>query len=71
MSAKNNTFEQSLEELENIVRKLESQELNLDKGLELFEKGVFLYKDCKKKLDQVEKKIVKLSESLKEEPLET
>ena len=71
MSTKENTFEQSLEELEAIVGKLESEELELDKGLELFEKGVLLYKECRTKLEQVEKKIVKLSENLKEETLES
>ena len=69
MSTKNKTFEQSLEEMESVVGKLESSELDLDKCLELFEKGVILYKDCKKKLEKVEKKIAKLSENLKEGPL--
>ncbi len=69
MSAKSKSFEQSLEELESVVGRLESNELDLDKCLELFEKGVILYKDCKKKLDKVEKRIAKLSEDLKEEPL--
>ncbi len=69
MVVKSKTFEQSLEALEAIVGKLESDELDLDKSLELFEKGVILYKDCRKQLDKVEKKIAKLSENLKEESL--
>ena len=63
-------FESKLEDLEKIVTELESGELPLDKGLELFEQGVLLYKDCKKQLEKVEKKINKLTESLEEEPIE-
>jgi len=57
------------EELKTIVGELESKDLDLEQSLEMFEKGVMLYKDCKKQLEKVEKKISKLSESLKEEEL--
>ena len=71
MTTQNQSFEKSLEALEDIVLKLESKELDLDKSLELFEKGVILYRECKKQLEKVEKRIAKLSEGLKEEPLES
>lgn len=67
---KKDSFESSLESLEKIVEELESKDLPLEKSLEMFEKGVGLYKDCKKHLDKVEKKVAKLSESLEEELLE-
>jgi exodeoxyribonuclease VII small subunit len=38
--AKEPTFAQQLERLEEIVRRLESQELDLDEALKLFEEGV-------------------------------
>ena len=66
---KDASLEKSLEKLETLVRELESGELSLDDGLKFFEKGVLLYKDCKKQLDKAEKKISKLSQSLKEEEL--
>ena len=64
------SFEEALKELDGIVGRLESKEFDLDEGLELFEKGVLLYKRCKGKLDKVEKRIAKLSDDLKEELLE-
>lgn len=62
-------LEKSLTDLEVLVEKLESGESSLDQSLTLFEKGVSLYKDCKKELDKAEKKISKLTKSLKEEEL--
>ena len=46
-----------LAELEEIARKLESGNLNLDEAIESFEKGIKLSKECTKKLDEAEKKI--------------
>ncbi len=63
-------FESSLENLEKVVDGLESGELSLEKSLEQFEVGVSLYKDCKEILDNAEKKISILTESLKEESQE-
>ena len=52
-----NTFEQSLKELEQVVLELEKGDLTLDKAIENFEKGIELSKVCSKKLDEAEKKI--------------
>lgn len=52
-----NTFEQSLKELEQVVLELEKGDLTLDKAIENFEKGIQLSKACGKKLDEAEKKI--------------
>lgn len=59
-------FENSLKELEQIVRELESGDINLDEGLKKFEEGIELYKSCRTTLENAEKKIKILSESLKE-----
>ncbi len=67
MSDKKKTFEQSLEELEKIVSKLENGELNLDESLKNFEVATKLYKECKTELSRAEKKISVLTESLQEE----
>ncbi|MEA9354901.1 exodeoxyribonuclease VII small subunit [Bacteriovorax sp. PP10] len=66
---KKKSFEDSLKELENIVSKLESGELPLEKSLEEFEVGTRLYKECKDQLSIAEKKIALLTDSLKEEEL--
>lgn len=66
---KKKSFEDSLKELENIVSKLESGELPLEKSLEEFEVGTRLYKECKDQLSVAEKKIALLTDSLKEEEL--
>ena len=59
-------FENSLKELEKIVRELESGEVNLDESLKKFENGIELYKKCRSTLETAEKKIKILSDSLKE-----
>ena len=51
------TFEDSLNELEDIATKLESGNLNLDEAIKEFEKGIKLSKECSQKLDEAEKKI--------------
>lgn len=59
-------FEKSLKELEQIVRELESGDVNLDQSLKKFEQGIVLYKKCRSTLENAEKKIKILSDSLKE-----
>ncbi|MDD2376633.1 MAG: exodeoxyribonuclease VII small subunit [Clostridia bacterium] len=54
---KNETFEKSLEELENIANELERGNLSLEKSIETFEKGIKLSKECSEKLDKAEKRI--------------
>lgn len=50
-------FEKSITELENIVKKLESDSLTLDEMIKLFEKGIKLSAECNKMLDNAENKI--------------
>ena len=67
---KKTTFEESLTVLEKIVGELESSALPLDQGLEKFEQGIVLYKECKDQLSRAEKKIKLLTDKLKEENIE-
>ncbi len=53
-------FEKKLKSLEDIVAKMESGELSLDKSLEMFEKGVQLSKECSSQLSEAEQKVQKL-----------
>ena len=51
------TFEENILELSKIVSELERGELPLDKSVELYEKGMKLSEDCKKKLQSAKLKI--------------
>ena len=51
------TFEQSMQQLEQIVQELESGDLPLEKAIKKFEEGTQLSKVCSTKLDETEKKI--------------
>jgi exodeoxyribonuclease VII small subunit len=60
-------FEAKLKKLESIVATLEDGELTLEESILKFEEGVNLFKDCQERLSQSERKIKKLTDSLKEE----
>ena len=53
-------FETALNELEQIVGKLERGELKLEESLKLFERGVELTKACRKSLETAELKVKQL-----------
>ena len=67
--ATSNEFEKAFAELEQIVKRLEAEELPLDESLELFEKGIRLSRLCNQKLEQVEKKIELILADSKGQPL--
>lgn len=50
-------FENSLQELETIVQKLERGELKLEESLQLFERGMVLSQRCRVALDTAELKV--------------
>jgi exodeoxyribonuclease VII small subunit len=54
-------FNQGLEELESIVRKMEAGDLTLDESLQNFEKGIKLSRKCNKALQDAEQKITILT----------
>ena len=51
------TFAQQLERLEEIVRRLESQELDLDESLKLFEEGIERLRTIRERLTAAEAKV--------------
>ena len=53
-------FEQQLEALQKIVDQLESGEVGLEPSLELFERGVGLYKQLRERLESAEARVEKL-----------
>ena len=64
------SFEISLKKLEEVVEKLESDEVSLDESLKLFEQGVKLVRFCHTRLDEVEQKVQMLVADEKGERLE-
>ena len=50
-------FETSLDELEKVVKELESGELPLDRSLNLFSRGMQLSDTCRKQLEEAETRI--------------
>ncbi|WP_346837492.1 exodeoxyribonuclease VII small subunit [Microbulbifer sp. SAOS-129_SWC] len=68
------TFEQALEELEQLVERLEAGELPLDEALADFERGVKLTRECQQKLATAEQKVKVLMEengSVRELPFDS
>jgi exodeoxyribonuclease VII small subunit len=63
MAKRKKTFEESLEELEQVVEKIESGDLPLDKCLDEYEKGIKLADFCARELDAAEKRIEKLKKT--------
>ena len=57
------SFEENLERLKEIVKKLQSGELTLDESLKAFEEGIKLSKTLEEKLKNIEEKAVKLFEN--------
>lgn len=57
MAPMEKTFEESLNELEKIVKQLEDGDLPLEKSLKLFEDGVRLSRECRERLTQAERRI--------------
>jgi len=55
-------FEAALEELEELVTKLEKGDLPLEESLKEFERGVALTRSCQKELKQAEQKVNLLTE---------
>lgn len=54
-------FNKGLNELEDIVNKMESGDLTLDDSIKYFEKGIELSKKCQKALNEANERVVKLT----------
>lgn len=57
-------FETTFSELEEIVKKMETQKISLDESLELFNKGIELSKKCLQYLGDSKGKILLLTDEL-------
>ena len=55
-------FEQSLDELEQLVAKMEQGDQSLDESLKSFERGIVLFRNCQSALEQAELRVRLLSD---------
>ena len=58
MAAESKTIEKSFEELTEINRKMDDDNLPLEESFKLYEKGIKIVKQCNDKIDKVEKKLM-------------
>lgn len=63
-------FEQSLEELEQLVDTMEHGELTLEQSLAAYERGVGLYRQCQQALEQAELRVRLLTDPAQPEKAE-
>lgn len=56
-------FEHQLQQLEQLVARMESGELSLEESLQAFEQGVLLTRNCQQLLSQAEQRVAQLQES--------
>lgn len=61
--SKEKSFEELMENLEEITLKLEKEQISLDESVELFEEGMNISKECNKMLEDAEKRITVLIEN--------
>ena len=69
------SFEQALAELESIVQKLESGQVELEGAVAAYEKGIQMQKICEEKLKEAQMKVEKLildkeGNPIRKEPLD-
>ena len=64
-------FEESIKELEKMVKTLEDGEPSLAESLKHFEKGITLIKVCQKELKSAENKIKELTEDGDTKPFDS
>jgi exodeoxyribonuclease VII small subunit len=56
-------FEAALDELEQLVERMETGELSLEESLKAFERGVVLTRDCQKALKDAELRVQALTQT--------
>ncbi len=62
------SFEEAMQELESVVRHLESGEVELEASIQLYERGAALRKRCEEKLREAEEKVAAITLNEQGEP---
>lgn len=63
MAEENKTLEAMFASLEEVIQKLEQDEVSLEESFSLYQNGMELLKKCNDKIDAVEKKVQILDEN--------
>lgn len=71
MNEKNQTFEQNMQRLEQIVRAMERGDVALEDSLKLFQEGTELVRNCGKLLDEAQLQVKKIAVDADGNPVET
>ena len=70
MNQNNNTFEQSMQRLEQIVRAMERGDVPLEESLKLFQEGTELVRSCGKLLEEAQLQVSKIMTAADGSPVE-
>ena len=70
MTMKNNSFEEKMQRLEEIVRMIDQGNVPLEDSLKLFQEGTGLVESCGKLLDEAELQVKKIVADAQGEPVE-
>ena len=70
MNTKNQSFEENMQRLEQIVRSLERGDAPLEESLKLFREGTALVASCGKLLDEAEFEVKKIASAPDGSPVE-
>ena len=70
MNPQNNTFEESMARLEQIVRAMERGDVALEESLKLFQEGTELVRSCQKLLDDAQLQVKKIMTAPDGSPVE-
>ena len=70
MNQKNNTFEENIQRLEQIVHAMERGDVALEESLKLFQEGTELVQSCGKLLDTAELQVRKIATASDGSPVE-
>ena len=70
MNQQNQTFEASMQRLEQIVRAMERGDVALEESLKLFQEGTELVRSCGKLLDEAQLQVKKIMTAPDGSPLE-
>lgn len=60
---KNLTLEENFEKLEEIIERLEGDDIPLEEAFKAYTEGLAVLKQCNDQIDRVEKQVLKLSET--------
>ena len=70
MNVKNQSFEQNMARLEQIVRAMERGDVALEESLKLFQEGTELVRSCSKLLDEAQLQVKKIMTAPDGSPVE-